>query len=181
MVGNKSPAGRYWVTHHARQHLGGQCVEPSPKPRHCPQSGKPRNFRFLQEVAPTRGPVQNASGLTSPEGRGDNSINGTIDAGPEAQYNIRVLERATARNSDGASAGNALHPYDGRVLPGDAEIRQIAESFGSRVQGFGLRPGLLAADVERFGFLNGVLSDGFMDRGLQRDMRFYEVLVPRHC
>jgi hypothetical protein len=120
--------------------------------------------------------------IDGPAQANDNFTNGTIDTRPEAESNLRVLGRAVAAHLGMSRADiDTLHPYDARVLPGDAEIRQIAESFGSRVQGFGLRAGLLAADVERFGFLNGVLSDGFMDRGLRRDVRFSEVLVPRHC
>jgi hypothetical protein len=95
--------------------------------------------------------------IDEPGNAKDNSTDGTIDIGPEAQYNIRVLGGDTADHTGTPRAEvNALHPYDARVLPGDAEIRQIAASFGSRVQGFGLRSGLLAADVERFGFFNGV-------------------------
>lgn len=92
---------------------------------------------------------------------GDTAANENATA-QEAAANIRVLERAIARNSDGTRDAGEVRPYDARVLPNDEGLREIAAAFGSTLQGFGLRPGLLAAQVEQYGFFNGVRTGGIV-------------------
>lgn len=92
---------------------------------------------------------------------GDTAANESATS-QEAAANIRVLERAIARNSDGTRAAGEVRPYDARVLPNDEGLREIAAAFGSTLQGFGLRPGLLAAQVEQYGFFNGVRTGGIV-------------------
>ena len=94
---------------------------------------------------------------------GDTAANGTPDTRPEAAANIGVLGSSIADYAGIARAKvNALHPYDARVLPGDAALREIAQAFGSRIQGFDLSPRLLAADRTRFGFFTGVRTGGIV-------------------
>lgn len=90
----------------------------------------------------------------------DTPADANTDTSTAAARNIGVLERAIARNSDGTRDAGQVRPYDARLLPGDAELQEIAETFGSRLQGFGLRPGLLKSDADRFGFFNGVRTGG---------------------
>ena len=93
---------------------------------------------------------------------GDTADHGQPDTRPEAEYNIGVLDRAIARHLDGARAGTAVHPYDARILPGNAELSKLAEAFGSEIQGFRLRPDLLAEDREKYGYFGGVRTGGIV-------------------
>lgn len=125
------------------------------------------------DFVPTFGRALNDAGfagnIDKNTGGRDTSGDGTPDTRPEAAANIRVLGSAIARHLGipGATV-DALHPYDARVLPGDAALREVAESFGSRIQGFDLAPNLLAADKTRFGFFSGVRTGGvvFVRSGL---------------
>ena len=84
------------------------------------------------------------------------------DTRAEATRNIGVLDRSIASHLDGTSTGTTIHPYDARILPGDSALREIAQVFGSTLQGFGLRRGLLAADEQKYGFFNGVRVGGIV-------------------
>lgn len=120
--------------------------------------------RFVErggESAPRSAEPQPAFSIDGQGGARDNPSHGRAQTSQDADRNLRVLDGAIARHL-GVPAGvvGALRPYDARVLPGDAELRQIAESFGSRIQGFGLRAGLLKDAEKKYGFFNGVRTGG---------------------
>lgn len=106
---------------------------------------------------PANADIRMAEGVDAAAKPNNTSSNGTPDTRPEAAANIGVLGSAIAANLGIPKwIFSALHPYDARVLPGDAALREVAQAFGSRIQGFDLSPRLLAADRKRFGFFSGV-------------------------
>ena len=102
---------------------------------------------------PANADIRMAEGVDAAAKPNDTSSNGTPDTRPEAAANIGVLGSAIAANLGIPKwIFSALHPYDARVLPGDAALREVAQAFGSRIQGFDLSPRLLAADRKRSAF-----------------------------
>lgn len=122
---------------------------------------KPTGVEFSGLMQAARASDTRFNRIDGRQGRDDTAADGTaLDTSPAAQRNIGVLERAIARDSDGTRAAVEVHPYEARVLPNQGALREIAEAFGSRIQGFGLRRGLLSDDIDRYGFFNGVRTGG---------------------
>lgn len=119
--------------------------------------------RAVKQAAEATPDALFSRGVDANPNRVDTSANGTPDTRPEAAANLRVLGSSIARHLGISGAKlSALHPYDARVLPGDAALREVAQAFGSRIQGFDLSPRLLAADRQRFGFFSGVRTGGIV-------------------
>ena len=79
----------------------------------------------------------------------------TPDTTPDGASRVRMLDIGV-RRFVGAEAGDPIHPYEARVVPGNDVLQQIAGVFGTKIQGFGLAEHLDAAQKRKFGFLNGV-------------------------
>lgn len=122
--------------------------------------------RFVERGAATKESGQRPAAAFSIDAgstASDTRADGQADTGPEAEFNLRVLGRDIAAHLGISQREfDAVRPYDARVLQGDAALRAVAESFGSEVQGFGLRADLLEADRDRFGFFAGVRTGGIV-------------------